>query len=203
MPDDLDDLVEEILVGGLAAEDGSAWKRLVAEPGGARAWASEVARQKRRARIAALVAGRPWMAQVMLSVRRAARRIARPAFAAGTALIESDVFQASLGSADASSEAASVRVEWGESEILAVPIGATVTVVTDGPSAVWWMTSRDRGPLPTKAWTLEPGEAPVVLAVVHAREASEELDELLPRHVAALIVLIEREPAAADEAEQA
>jgi hypothetical protein len=203
MPNDIDDVVEEILVGGPAAEDHAAWKRLVAEPGGATAWETAVARQKWQASVASLVSGRPWLAQAMLLVRRAARRLARPLFAPGSAAIRDHMLDATLGPGQPSSDALTVSVDWGGSESMAVPLGATVAVTTDGPSAVWWMTSQGRGPLPTKAWKLELGEAPVVLAIVQSEETGGDLDELLTRHVAALVVLTERPPTLAEGDDEA
>lgn len=164
MSDDLplDDLVREILGGGPAAREPDAWERLVTEAGGGDAWERAVERRRALSGHAHLVRGRPWLARLSHGVRRAVRRLGAMSHAPPTLELAQGPAGLALGPAEASPLAEALEVRWGDTRSVALPLGTTVTF-RDPRLTVRYQTPTASGDLPTRTWTLEPGDAPVAL----------------------------------------
>lgn len=188
--------LDAMLFGGVE-DDLEAWEWLVSDPNADEAWASASRRRRRIDRIAIAIQGRPWLARLISSIL--ARRLA-----VGAPVLESafmvGALEAALRATDAATE--SIVVEWGGMTMRSVRVGQTLGLRTRAPAANVRLFYRWRGAEGelSGGWTLEPGEAPVLLfACVDARDASTVDRAAATAAAVAGVLLVETQDGETDE----
>jgi hypothetical protein len=159
--------LDRMVLGTDDGDDLSAWSDLLASPDASTAWAVAVERRQRVDALAFVVAGQPWLAPLMLAWRRVMRRA--PPFASWSAEVRfASQFAVSLTAPDRRD----FKLRQGATEVLELILGETVSVSLP-PGATLRQVTR-LGVLPTSLleWTLEAGEAPVVLLAARASDGA-------------------------------
>lgn len=142
-----------------------AFEDLLASPDASAAWSAAVERRQRVDALAAVIAEQPWLASVMLAWRQAMRRA--PAVLSWTAEVQ---FASQFAPTLAARDQRDFSLKPGATEVLELSLGETVSVALPQGAVLQQVTSQ--GVLPTNLleWTLEIGEAPVVLLATRASD---------------------------------
>ena len=191
-------LIDSLLLG--TADDEEAihtWEALVANPGGASSWWTALERRRRIDRLASVIRGRPWLANAILTIRMAGRRLASaPEWAVRLRPVVSRL-AVQLGPAEGDVESV-LPLRWGHVELHHVRLGGNVGLdAPDAPEPVAgvYACADTEGSLPSLAWTLEVDESPVLLLAgvgCSAEPGPASIAELLSSATAvAGVVLIE------------
>lgn len=193
--DGLDELIDEMLAQGPAARDANAWKQILHAGNSGERWLARVGKRKAAITQARLVAHRGWLARLLLGLRRGRRRLGAVARTPARATAAPSLLGATLGPTAGDEATGVVELPWGEHRVRPTRVGETVRVEVSGPATVAYVTDEAQGMLPTKAWKLEEGEAPVALVVMASgtRALSTEVADLVERASAAVLVLVEDE----------
>ena len=188
--------LDAMVLGGVE-DDLEAWEWLVSAPDADEAWASASRQRRRIDRVASAIQGRPWLARITSSIL--ARR-----FGTGTPLLESifvvPALESALRETDAGAEP--IIVEWGRVAVRPVRLGQTLGLRAREPVAdvrFFYRWREGDGELPG-SWTLEPGEAPVLLlACLDARDASTVERAMATAASVAGVLLVEAQDGETDE----
>jgi hypothetical protein len=177
--------VLDTLIIGTAPSDDPAWAALVRSPDGTGEWKQAMERREHLNRVAAVVEGRPWLAEALLRVRRETRTAARAISSAWSVAVVQSPTTVLLGPENGTQNVALIphRVT-----IVEVGLGDTVQVVAPEGALVTWTTASGTGSLTSAKWRLDKGDAPVLLVggVAMASETNR------PTGPEAVIVLVER-----------
>jgi hypothetical protein len=185
------------MVLGDVEDDPEAWEWLVSAPDAEEAWASASRQRRRIDRVATAIQGRPWLARITSSIL--ARR-----YGTGTPLLESVFVVPALAFALRETDAGAepIIVEWGRVAVRPVRLGKTIGLRASEPAAdvrFFYRWHGGAGELPD-SWTLEPGEAPVLLlACVDARDASTVERAMATAVAMAGVLLVEAEDGETEE----
>jgi hypothetical protein len=185
-----------MVLGGVE-DDPEAWEWLVSAPDADEAWASASRQRRRIDLVASAIQGRPWLARITSSIL--ARRLGT-----GTPLLESvfvgSALESALRETDAGAEP--IIVEWGRVAVRPVRLGKTIGLRASEPAAdvcFFYRWHGGGGELPG-SWTLEPGEAPVLLlACLDARDASTVERAMATAAAVAGVLLVEAQDGETDE----
>ena len=162
--------IDALLTGSSADGDEQLWTDLVRAAGSGDAWRRA---QRVRARLDSLVelTGRfPWVVQPWLAIRATKRFVTErlPPVRVGGFSAPVTLGLGVLGP-DQGPQAPdrSVTLRWGEVVELRLPVGTTVDVRPPSGTTVApeWRSNKHPQPVPSPAWRLEPGEAPVLVTV--------------------------------------
>ena len=159
--------LDRMVLGTDDDDDLGAWEDLLASPGASATWAAAVERRQRVDALAAVIAGQPWLAPVMLGWRQAMRRA--PVLAPWSAEVR---FASQLAATLAASDRRDFTLEPGDTEVLELALGETVSVSLPPGATLRQVTSLGVQPTRLLAWTLEPGEAPVVLVATRPSDGA-------------------------------
>jgi hypothetical protein len=185
-----------LVIGADDPEDRAAWEALVRLPGGAEAWRAAVARRRRMDLVTRAVRGRTWLASAMHRLSVLSRRLrTTPAVELCLAFPEAQLdalADAELSPVDDSVADQEVVPRWGQTVPVHVQLGHQIGLnVTDQATVdVRYLTHGRDGPLPSRTWRLEPGEAPVLLVALIGADAGSPLSEALAQATAAAGVLV-------------
>jgi len=188
--------LDAMVLGGVD-DDLESWEWLVSAPDGDEAWASASRQRRSIDRVAMAIQGRPWLARITSSIL--ARRLGTR-----TPLLES-VFMGSalefaLRETDAGAEP--IIVEWGRVVVRPVRLGQTIGLRAREPVVdvrFFYRWREGDGEL-SGGWTLEPGEAPVLLlACLDARDASTVEHAMATAAAVAGMLLVEAQDGETDE----
>lgn len=161
--------LDAMILGGVE-DDLEAWEWLVSTPDADEAWATATRRRRRLDRVATAIQGRPWLARLTSSILAY-----RPAAEAPE--LESVFVVGALEAAlrDTGAVAESIAVQWGSVTTRSVRVGQTLRLRTqtqDEHVRCFYRWHGGEGNL-SSGWTLEPGEAPVLLlACLNASDVS-------------------------------
>jgi hypothetical protein len=188
--------LDALVLGTAGANDADAWEALVLEPGGAEAWDKAVARRRRMDALAYAARSGAWLSRVLRGVLRTARR------ARSVPTIElfvdfpdaplDGLVGATLGPAEEDLRAAEPRLVWGQIVPVQVRLGELVALRTssDAQLDVRYLSAGQEGPLPTRTWKLEPGEAPVLLVALVGGDTQAPVAQALATATAVAGLLI-------------
>lgn len=188
--------LDAMVLGGVE-DDLEAWEWLVSAPNADEAWASASRQRRSIDRIATAIQGRPWLARITSSIL--ARRLGTR-----TPLLESifvvPAMEFALRKTDAGVEP--IILEWGRVAVRSVRLGQTVSLrvselVADVRFFYRW---REGDGELSGGWTLEPGEAPVLLlACLDARDASTVERAMATAAAVAGVLLVEAQDGETEE----
>ncbi len=180
--------LDAMVLGGVE-DDLEAWEWLVSAPDGDEVWASASRQRRSIDRVAMAIHGRPWLARITSSVL--ARRIG-----IRTPLLESifvaPALEFALRETDAGAEP--IIVEWGRVAVRPVRLGRTIGLRASEPAADvrFFYRWREGDDELFSGWTLESGEAPVLLlACLDARDASTVERAMATAAAVAGVLLVE------------
>jgi hypothetical protein len=158
--------LDEMLLGFDEDHHKEGWQHLVGESGGARAWEQAVERRRRVDQAAQLGRRFPWMIPALQSLNKV-RRLAQqwPERLPSIQLPDDRrLLTAQLGPDSSEVPSQPEALEWGCVVVLYLPVGARIALTAASEQlSCWYMTSQGGGPLPTRTWRMESGEAPVLL----------------------------------------
>lgn len=182
--------LDAMILGGVE-DDLEPWEWLVSAPDADAVWASASRQRRSIDRVAIVIQGRPWLARItsFILARRAGTEVP---------LLESVFVVPTLETAlrETDAEAERVIVEWGRLDVRAVRLGQTVDLrVRASPANVrfFYRWREGDGEL-SSGWTLESGEAPVLLlACLDARDASTVEHAMASAASMAGVLLVEAE----------
>jgi hypothetical protein len=185
-----------MVLGGME-DDLEAWEWLVSAPDADGAWASASRQRRSIDRVAMAIQGRPWLARITSSIltRKLGTR---------TPLLESVFVVPALGFALRETDAGAepIIVEWGRVSVRPVRLGRTIGLRASEPAAdvrLFYRWHGGDGEL-SGGWTLEPGEAPVLLlACLDARDASTVERAMATAAAVAGVLLVDAEDGETDE----
>lgn len=155
------------------------WLGLLSAPDAARRWQEAVMRRRSLDGLALALRQRPWLAPLLRTWEQGYRRLVR----SSTWSIPLDQGPPSLPDLSGPSPRRTV-MHAGRVEVVELSQGETIHFPVPDDLAVIVLTDQGVGTEPLQAWTLEAGEAPVVLVVMGP-------DRQTPL---ATLVLQEREP---------
>jgi hypothetical protein len=178
--------LDELLTGHGEADE---WAALVASPGASSAWSAAVDRRSRLDRLAATLAGHPWLSEEVLSLRRASRRAPTPVLPTVQVQVRESALSALLDVGPPPARV--VAVPWGGVDVAELAAGEEVHFDDPQVATVLYRTADTEGML-TAGWEMVSGEAPVLLALVAglARDLAVARAGALP---IAMLILIERQ----------
>jgi len=188
--------LDAMVLGGVE-DDLEAWEWLVFAPDADEVWASASRQRRSIDRVAMAIQGRPWLARITSSIL--ARRLGTR-----TPLLES-VFMGSalefaLRETDAGAEP--IIVEWGRVVVRPVRLGQTIGLRAREPVVdvrFFYRWREGDGEL-SGGWTLESGEAPVLLlACLDARDVSTVERAMATAAAVAGVLLVEAQDGETDE----
>lgn len=188
--------LDAMVLGTAGANAAEAWEALVLEPGGAEAWDEAVARRRRIDALAYAARSGEWLSRVLRGVLRAARRAhSVPAIElfldfSGDPLDE--LVGATLGLAEEDPRVAAPSLAWGQIVPVQVRIGELVALraSSDAQLDVRYLSAGQEGPLPTRTWKLESGEAPVLLVALVGGDSQAPVAQALATATAVAGLLI-------------
>jgi len=188
--------LDAMVLGGVD-DDLESWEWLVSAPDGDEAWASASRQRRSIDRVAMAIQGRPWLARITSFIL--ARRLGPRA-----PLLESvfvvPALEFALRETDAGAEP--IIVEWGRVAVRPVRLGKTIGLRVSEPAAdvrFFYRWREGDGEL-SGGWTLEPGEAPVLLlACLDARDASTVEHAMATAAAVAGMLLVEAQDGETDE----
>lgn len=188
--------LDAMVLGGVE-DDPEAWEWLVSAPDADEAWGSASRQRRSIDRVAMAIQGRPWLARITSAIL--ARR-----FGTGTPLLESifvvPALESALRETDAGAEP--IIVEWGRVAVRPVGLGQTIGLRAREPVAdvrFFYRWREGDGEL-SGGWTLESGEAPVLLlACLDARDASTVERAMATAAAVAGVLLMEAQDGETEE----
>lgn len=136
------------------------WRDLLASPDADAVWQAAVERREKIDAVARALRAAPWMAPIVLHMRRAMRR--RPLASLGVGLRFGSPLAATLA------EEGRIEVTPGAVVVLDVPIGRDVSIELPTGATLRRETSSGSEAFPYAGWAMERGDGVVVLAVVGA-----------------------------------
>lgn len=157
--------LDRMVLGTEEDDELGAWRDLLASPDASMAWAAAVSRREHVDALAAVVVGHPWLASPMFEWRRLMRRA--PSLASWSAEVR---FASQLAASLAARDSRDFTLRPGATEVLEVSLGETVSVSLPPGAALRQVTDLGIHPTSLLEWTLEAGEAPVVLLAVRASD---------------------------------
>lgn len=168
--------LDRMVTGTDSPEDADAWTALVSMPNAAARWDQAVADRKRVDDLARLVQGHPFLASLLLGVRRAGRRMGMLDLPLLDVQAGPDLVAATLGEPVPQA----VPLEWGQVRVLEVAIGEVVTIHRPSGTRLLFSYHRGEDELPSGRWRMEAGDAPVfVMVSMEEEEAPTNLAEIL------------------------
>lgn len=188
--------LDAMLLGGVE-DDLEAWEWLVSASGADAVWANAARQRQSIDGVALAILGRPWLARITSFILRRRARTEAP-------LLESVFVVPTLETAlrETDAEAEPVIAEWGRLDVRAVRLGQTVDLgVRASPANVrfFYRWREGEGEL-SSGWTLESGEAPVLLlACLDARDASTVEHAMASAASVAGVLLVEARGGASEE----
>lgn len=152
--------VLDTLIIGTAPSNDPAWAEVVRSPEGTDEWKQAMERRAHLNRVAAIVEGRPWLAEALLRVREGTRAAARAISRAWSVTVAPSPTAVLLGPENGTRNVALIphRVA-----IIEVRLGDTVHVLAPEGALVTWTTASGTGSLTSAKWRLDQGDAPVLL----------------------------------------
>lgn len=189
--------LDMLVIGADDPEDRAAWEALVRLPGGAEAWGAAVARRRRLDLVTRAVRGRSWLASAMHSMSVLSRRLrtkptAELRFAFPDAQIDA-LAGAALGPDDGGFADEEIQPRWGQTVPVHLQFGDRIglhVVTNQAIVDVRYLSQGRDGPLPSRTWRLEPGEAPVLLVALIGADAGSPLSDALAQATAIAGVLV-------------
>jgi len=188
--------LDAMVLGGVE-DDPEAWEWLVSAPDADETWANASRQRRSIDRVAVAIQGRPWLARITSSVLARRRGTGMP-------LLESVFVGSALEFAlrETNAGADPILVEWGRLTLRPVRLGRTIGLRASEPAAdlrFFYLWHGGDGEL-SGGWTLEPGEAPVLLlACLDAGDASTVERAMATATAVAGVLLMEAQDGETDE----
>jgi hypothetical protein len=185
--------LDALVIGTDEPADQRAWEALVRHPGGAEAWAAAVTRRRHLDLLAGATLGRPWLARAVRAMTGAARRMGRaPDIALTIEHPGTSLMAATLGPG-AEESVEPVRPAWGQIVSVRLRVGEQIALdagTAQAPVDVRYLCRGEEGPLPSHAWRLESGEAPVLILAFAGETAGLSIARATEEAVACAGVLL-------------
>jgi len=188
--------LDAMVLGGVE-DDLEAWEWLVFAPDADEVWASASRQRRSIDRVAMAIQGRPWLARITSAILAHRLGIRTPLLE--SVFVGSDL-EFALRETDAGAEP--IIVEWGRVVVRPVRLGQTIGLRAREPVVdvrFFYRWREGDGEL-SGGWTLESGEAPVLLlACLDARDVSTVERAMATAAAVAGVLLVEAQDGETDE----